>query len=290
MPIKFGQTGKGKSPGVDFTRPVGEAALAAPDSVSWRVFKNPLALYIGGITAVMLEFAEPRVRTGVWEHTSFRMDPLPRLERTGLAAMVTVYGARSVAEYMIAGVTRMHEAVSGTTPDGRAYRALDPALMNWVQATASFGFLQAYHHFVTSLPVQDRDRFYQEALPAARLYGAPGAPANESEQQRLFERMYPHLEDHAIVHEFLEIMQSNRVLPWPLRLFAGPCVCAAVSILPKEIQEMLNLGDRQPLPPWQGRMLRRLGRLADRIPVPWAPPAQACKRLGLPANYLYRRR
>jgi len=34
---------------VDFTRPPGEAALFPPDSVSWRIFKNPVALLIGGI-------------------------------------------------------------------------------------------------------------------------------------------------------------------------------------------------------------------------------------------------
>ena len=100
-------------PRVDFRQPAGEPALAAPDSVSWRVFKNPVSLFIGGVTAVILELAEPRVRTGVWEHSSFRSAPLPRLKRTGLAAMVTVYGARGVAETMIAGVRRMHDRVTG---------------------------------------------------------------------------------------------------------------------------------------------------------------------------------
>jgi hypothetical protein len=36
---------------IDFSRPVGEAALLSPESVSWRVFKNPLSLFIGGVTA-----------------------------------------------------------------------------------------------------------------------------------------------------------------------------------------------------------------------------------------------
>jgi len=277
-------------PRVDFTRPAGEAALIAADSVSWRVFKNPVALFVGGITAVLLEFAEPRVRTGVWEHTTFRTDPLPRLQRTGLAAMVTVYAARSVSERMIAAVTRMHERVGGSTPDGRAYRALDPELMNWVQATASFGFLQAYHHFVAPLSAEDRDRFYREALPAARLYGAPGAPSSESEQRALFERMYPQLEDHPVVGEFLDIMQSNRVLPWPLHSLAVPALRGAIDILPGEVQAVLDLGHLRPLPSWQRAMLKYIGRATDRIPVRSAAPAQACKRMGLPANYLYRRR
>ena len=38
----------------DFLRPAGEAALVSPDSVSWRVFKNPLSLFIGGVAAMRL--------------------------------------------------------------------------------------------------------------------------------------------------------------------------------------------------------------------------------------------
>ena len=41
-----------------------------------------------------MELAEPRVRSGVWEHTTFRVNPILRLRRTGLAAMVTIYGPR----------------------------------------------------------------------------------------------------------------------------------------------------------------------------------------------------
>lgn len=52
-----------------------------------------MALLVGGIAAVILELAEPRVHTGVWEHSLFRSDPVRRLQRTGLAAMATVYGA-----------------------------------------------------------------------------------------------------------------------------------------------------------------------------------------------------
>jgi hypothetical protein len=107
-----------KSPAIDFTRPFGEAALLPPDSVSWRIFKNPISLFIGGMAAVILELAEPAVRAGIWQHSSFRRDPMGRLQRTGLAAMVTVYGARSIALPMIAGIVRMHAKVAGETADG----------------------------------------------------------------------------------------------------------------------------------------------------------------------------
>jgi uncharacterized protein (DUF2236 family) len=115
-----------------------------PPTQSWRVCKDPLSLFIGGVAAVIMELAEPRVRTGVWEHTTFRIDPIRRLRRTGLAAMVTVYGARGTAEVMIARIRRMHDRIAGSTPAGKAYRANGPGLLNWVQSTAH-GFLQAYH-------------------------------------------------------------------------------------------------------------------------------------------------
>src|SRR5690349_3123359 len=134
-----------------FAEPVGEHALVPPDSVSWQIFKNPVTLFIGGVAAVILELAEPAVRTGVWEHTDFRRDPMRRLERTGLAAMVTVYSARSVAEPMIAGVVRMHDKIEGTTPSGEPYRANAPKLLQWVQATAAYGFIEAYSRYGRAL-------------------------------------------------------------------------------------------------------------------------------------------
>ena len=93
---------------VDFTQPAGERALVPSDSVSWQIFKNPVALFVGGVTAVILELADPAVRTGVWHHSSFRQDPVHRLRRTGLAAMITVYGGESEARAMIANVVRVH--------------------------------------------------------------------------------------------------------------------------------------------------------------------------------------
>jgi uncharacterized protein (DUF2236 family) len=274
---------------VDFTKPAGEAAVVSPDSLSWQVFKNPVALFVGGVTAVILELAEPRVRSGVWDHTSFRTDPLPRMERTGLAAMVTVYGARSASEKMIAGVNRMHERVQGTTPKGQPYSATDPELLDWVQATAAFGFLEAYAAFVRPLSTAERDQFYAEGVAAARLYGAVGAPRSVAELEAQFEAMRPKLERSDIVFEFLDILRRTAILPWPLRSIQSMLIRAAVEITPSFAREILGLDASHGLRSWEATLVRRLGRLSDRIAIPSAPPAQACKRLGLPASFLYRK-
>lgn len=274
---------------VDFMSPAGEPAFCGPDSVSWRVFKNPVTLFIGGVAAVLLEFAEPRVRAGVWDHSTFRTDPVARLRRTGLAAMVTVYGPRSVAEQMIAGVRRMHDRVAGVTGDGAPYHANDPELLNWVQATASFGFLEAYHHYAYRLPDAEKDRYYAEGGAAARLYGATEPPRSRRDFDDRLQAMAGKFERSDIVFEFLDIMRNAQALPGPAMLAQGLLLRAAVQITPKPVRDVLGLDAGYGLRPLERHLVKRMARRADRLVLRNAPPAQACLRLGLPADYLYRR-
>jgi len=278
---------KGARP-VDFTRPRGEAALVAPDSVSWRIFKNPVSLFIGGVAAVILELAEPSVRTGVWEHSSFRTDPARRLQRTGLAAMVTVYGARSTAEAMIVGVVRMHDKVQGETPAGQAYRANDVGLLTWVHATAGFGFSEAYSRYVRPLNREERGRLHQEGASAARLYGALDAPTSDAELHALFESMRRRLEPSPILFEFLDIMRHAAAFPVPLRPMQRILVRAAVEMTPEWVRRRLGLTASYGLRPWETPLVREAGGLSDRILPRSSPAVQSCLRLGLPADYLYR--
>lgn len=273
---------------VDFSAPKGEPALAAPDSVSWRVFKNPVTLFIGGVAAVILEFAEPRVRTGVWDHSTFRTDPLGRLRRTGLAAMVTVYGPRSLAQTMIAGVRRMHERVVGVTPSGAPYAANDPDLLHWVQATAAFSFLEAYARYAAPIAQPDRDRYFAEGAPAAALYGAERAPRSESDWRALLVATAPRFESSPIVFDFLDIMRNVKALPTPANLAQGLLVRAAVEITPLQARAALGLDAGYALRPFESALVRRIARRADRLILPSSPAAQACTRLGLPADFLYR--
>ena len=276
-----------RGPRIDFEQPKGEPALVGPDSVSWQVFRNPIALFVGGITAVVLELAEPRVRHGVWDHTTFRTDPLRRMQRTGLAAMVTVYGARSVAETLIGGVGRMHARVTGETPAGAAYRADDPELLDWVQATASFGFLEAYSAFVRPLSDADKDRYYAEGEGSAALYGATGAPRSLAELNAQFEAMWPRLERSEIVFEFLDIMRRTPALSGP-RWIQHMLIRAAIDILPDWAPALLGLEDQR-LKPWERPIVRALARFSDRIVIEASPASAACRRLGLPSDYLHRR-
>ncbi len=271
----------------DFATPRLEPALAPAESVSWRIFKNPVSVFIGGITAVLLEFGEPRVRDGVWQHSSFRTDPLNRMQRTGLAAMVTIYGPRSKAEAMIAGVVRRHDRVVGQTREGEAYRANDPVLLDWVQSTAGFGFTEAYHAYVRNLTAHERVALFTESAPAARLYGAFGAPASQRELDILFDAMKSRLAPSPIVFEFLDIMKKAPILPAPARPVQRVLIKAAVGILPPWVRVRLELGEEWSLNSVERSLVRAMAKAADRIVLPSSPAVQSCRRLGLPDTYLY---
>lgn len=276
------------APQIDFSRPFGEPALLAPDTAAWQIFRNPVSLFIGGVAAVLLELAEPRVRSGVWEHSSFREKPVERLRRTGLAAMATVYAARSVAEAMIASVRDLHERVGGVTQAGDAYRANDPELLDWVQATASYGFLQAYLHFVRDVRPAQRDAFYAEGAEAALLYGCVEPPGSEAQMEAKLAAMRPKLEPSPVVFEFLEIMRGAEILPSLVQPAQGMMIRAAVDILPLWARQLLGLGQPYGLRGFERMIVRQAGAAADRIRLDSSPAARASVRLGLSPDYLWK--
>jgi uncharacterized protein (DUF2236 family) len=196
--------------------------------------------------------------------------------------MVTVYGARSTAEAMIAGVGRQHARVGGVTPGGVAYRADEVELLDWVQATASFGFLNAYRSLVRPLsaggprPTLRRRR--------RRRRGSTGPWARrpvEADWEAQLAAMLPRLERSDIVPEFLDLMRGVRIAG-PLSRLQHPLIRAAVGLAPEPVRAVLGLG-REWLPrPLELPIIRAAGRIADRTAIPGAPPYEACVRMGLP--------
>jgi uncharacterized protein (DUF2236 family) len=272
---------------IDFSLPRGEPALLSPDSISWKIFKNPVVLWTGGIAAVILELAQPSIRAAIWDQSTFRGDPLGRLRRTGMAAMLTVYGPRSSSQAMIAGVVRMHGKIHGKDAAGNSYSANDPHLLNWVQATAAFGFGEAYQRLVRPLTPNRLDQYYREGAPVSSLYGAVTAPRSRAELAQIFDDMRGQLRPSTSIFEFLRIMNESPALPRPLRSLQRLLVRAAVDLVPDPIRERLGLSAKFGLASWQRRIAGLAGLVADRIVLPRGPAAQACLRLGYPVTRLY---
>jgi len=262
----------------DFSQPVGEPALAPQGGVAWRLFANPVPLFIGGVAAVLLQLAEPSVRSGVWQSGGFQRDPLMRLRRTGFAAMMTVYGPRSAAEALIARVVRMHGQVRGSTPAGQAFHANDPRLLDWVQASAVFGFAEAWHRYAQALSAADRDAAFAESQASALLYGATGVPQAWAGWEALLAATAPTLEGSAILSDFLRTMAEAPFVPAPLRPLQRLLVRAAVEIVPEPVRSLPQLRGRG-LRPGEATLVRALARAAALLPLGDTPARQAARRL-----------
>ena len=130
-----------------FDRPAGDPGLFGPDSMVWRVHSDLLGMFTGGLASLLLQTLHPLAVAGVEQHSSYRQDPIGRLNRTAAFIAVTSFGPSHEARAALAGVCRRHELVQGTAPDGRPYAAGDPALLTWVHAAQTSCFLAAHQHW-----------------------------------------------------------------------------------------------------------------------------------------------
>ncbi|HEX2257967.1 MAG TPA: oxygenase MpaB family protein [Afifellaceae bacterium] len=251
---------------VNYREPRGDPGLFGPGSVTWQVHSNPVALAVGGVAAVILELAEPRVRAGVWDHTSFRTDPLGRMRRTAEATMLTTYAPSEAAKQRIALVNRIHQRITGITPDGTPYHAMDPELLLWVQATAVYGFLNAYLRFVEPLSGTDQDRYYAEGAAVGCLFGAAKAPGSVAEVEAVFAAMRPKLRPDPVIHEFLGVVSRTSPIGGAGRPLQELLVQASVDLLPDWARWELRLPYRPLLSAVAGSAMRAMAFAAKAVP------------------------
>ena len=101
-----------------------------------------------------------------------------------------------------------------------------------------------------------------------------------------FKAMSNRLERSDILFEFLAIMRSAPILLLPLRPVQPLLVRAAVHLTPRRLQTIVGLTDHG-LNAWEVGVVQQIGAFADRLVLETNPAIQACRRMRLPANYLY---
>jgi len=138
---------------------------------------------------------------------------------------------------------------------------------------------------VRPLSVFERDRYYAEGTLAASLCGASPATSEAALEMR-FEAMANQLERSDILFEFLAIMRSASILPLPLRPVQPLLIQAAIDLTPYWLRRIVGLTDRD-LNALESGVVRQIGAFADRFILETNPAVQACRRMGLSANYLY---
>jgi uncharacterized protein (DUF2236 family) len=155
-------------PAMEMIRPHPLLGFYGPESMMWRI--NREAVLLGaGPTALLLQIAHPHVAEGVAQHSNFEADPFHRLHGTVNTSMDLVFGDGRAAERAVGRLNGIHARVRGEASDpharalGERYRALDPELLLWVQATLIVTSVRAYSRWVRPLRRDEREQFWQEA-------------------------------------------------------------------------------------------------------------------------------
>jgi uncharacterized protein (DUF2236 family) len=166
-----------------------------PQSVTWRVHADPMQ-WVGGVRALFLLTLHPLAMAGVDQHSTYREDPIGRLQRTGEYLGAVTFGTRAEADRAAARVRGVHRRVRGVEPEsGTPYWAPDPELLLWVHCGEIDSFLTIARRAGVAVSAADADRYVAEQITAAELVGIPRhlAPASTAELADYFERTRPQL-------------------------------------------------------------------------------------------------
>jgi uncharacterized protein (DUF2236 family) len=229
----------------------------------WRI--NREAVLLGaGACALLLQLAHPQVAEGVAQHSNFEADPWRRLRGTLRTSLALVFGDKREAEAAIARLNGIHARVQGPVEDpharaitGDSYRALDPALLLWVQATLIVTSVQAYERWVGPLSPQERETFWQEAREYGQLLGIPleKSPVDWTALTDYWRRM-------------LDPTGPVQVTPTAGRL-ASSIIRPPIPLVPGPVVDLLMLPSLALLPP----------RIRDAYGVPWGPAWRVSARI-----------
>jgi uncharacterized protein (DUF2236 family) len=219
-----------------------------PQSVTWRLHADPMQ-WVGGVRALFLLALHPLAMAGVAQHSTYREDPLGRLQRTGDYVGAVTFGTRAQADRAAARVRGVHRRVRGVEPEsGTPYWAPDPELLLWVHCGEIDSFLTIGRRAGVRVSAADADRYVAEQVTAAELVGIPRelVPASVAELTDYFQRTRPELRVTAAAREtarflLLPPMPALVQLATPARVVWTSAAGLAFASLPRWARRLYGL-------------------------------------------------
>ena len=226
-----------------------------PGTRMWQI--NREAVLLGaGPAALLLQVAHPMVAEGVAHHSTFAEDPFKRLHGTIATTMALVFGDGRAAERAVGRLNSVHRGIRGEALDEHArelaqsYRAMDPELLLWVQATLIVTSVRAYGRWVAPLSDADKDQFWQEARRVGVRLGISLAlsPSDWPALMTYWDRM---LADDGPIHPTPTARRlSPMILRPPIPFLPGPVIdllaLPGLALLPARVRHDFGI-------PWSGR-------------------------------------
>jgi uncharacterized protein (DUF2236 family) len=233
------------------------------------------SMFIGGITALLLQSLHPLAMAAVAGHSGYRGDPWGRLQRTSYFLAVTTFGRTSDAQEEMRKVRAIHQRITGTAPDGRPYAASDPHLLTWIHIAEADSFLRAHTRFgAEPLDQPGRDGYVADLARIGAELGVPDPPRTEAELTARIASYRGELAGTAQAREAARFLLLTPPLPAMARPPYAVLAAAAVSLLPGWARRPLRLPR---LPATETTLIRPAGHALVQA-IRWAttpPPAVA---------------
>lgn len=247
--------------------------IFGPDSALWRV-AGLAFLPASGMRAVLLQIAHPAVAAAGVQHSRVREEFVQRSLRTFTTVWRMIYADQDAAFRAAHHVHRLHSHVRGAVPPeasaaraGTPYRALDPALLQWVLATMVDNCVHGHALFDRPLSPRDAHAVYRDMQTLGLLFGIPLDvwPAGMLGFEAWFERMLAEgLEVGPVARELAEFLFTDG---WG----GGPISRIWVAgLLPERIRDAYGL-------PWQRRHQAAFAGMLQAARTAWRlvpPPAR----------------
>ncbi|MFF8973904.1 oxygenase MpaB family protein [Streptomyces sp. NPDC014995] len=225
------------------------------------------SMFIGGLSALLLQSLHPLAMAAVAAHSGYRGDPWGRLQRTSTFLATTTYGTAEHARQACDQVRAVHAGIRGVTADGEPYRASDPHLLCWVHVAEVDSFLRAHQRYgLHPLSDDECDEYVADTARVAVALGIADPPRSRDELAARLTSYRPELRATAQALDTTRFLLLSPPVPFVARLPYGLLAANAVSLLPGWAADELRLPR---LPVVDGLCVRPLGS-AVTAAIRWA--------------------
>ncbi|MEV6260078.1 oxygenase MpaB family protein [Streptomyces sp. NPDC051784] len=204
-----------------------------PQDSPVRQVHGDAAMFIGGLSALLLQSLHPVAMAAVSAHSGFRGDPWGRLQRTSTFLATTTYGTAEMARSACDRVKGVHARIHGVTDEGVPYRASDPHLLEWVHVAETDSFLRAHQRFgVRPLTDEGCSRYVAEMARIAEALGVAAPPRSVQALGARMEEYRAELRCTPQARETTRYLLLRPPVPVLALPFYGALASNAVALLP----------------------------------------------------------
>ncbi|MFD5301511.1 MULTISPECIES: oxygenase MpaB family protein [Streptomyces] len=237
-----------------------------PDRPIRRVHGDA-SMFIGGISALLLQSLHPLAMAAVAAHSGYRGDPWGRLQRTSTFLAVTTYGTAEDAQRAVDQVRAIHQRIRGRTAEGLTYHAADPHLLGWVHAAETDSFLRAHQRYgAHPLDAAGCDAYIADTARVAEALGVIDPPRDRRALSRRLSAYRPELRATAEAAAAARFLLLQPPIPLVARPFYAGLAANGVAVLPYWARSLLRLPR---LPVVEDVAVRPAGRALTHV-IRWA--------------------